>query len=208
MKKIIDWISTLFVFILLILVVVFRNDLTTCAIISSIFGIVIGSFGIFNKNSYGMLVLSISICLLSSTLLYIKDILVYMDALTFMICSSVFIVTLLSFITDIINTKNIMKKYDSNVIGKVVDLIRDKNIVKEVYLPLYEYEVNGNVYNIEGYKYYDKNIPDIGDEITLRIDSNEPTEVYFKKTFFEEFKFKIVTIVLMVMCLIILVSLF
>lgn len=208
MKKIIDWISTLFVFILLILVVVFRNDLTTCAIISSIFGIVIGIFGIFNKNSYGMLVLSISICLLSSTLLYIKDILVYMDALTFMICSSVFIVTLLSFITDIINTKNIMKKYDSNVIGKVVDLIRDKNIAREVYLPLYEYEVNGNVYNIEGYKYYDKNIPDIGDEITLRIDSNEPTEVYFKKTFFEEFKFKIVTIVLMVMCLIILVSLF
>lgn len=208
MKKIIDVFSTLLIFIFAILVVIFRNDLTICAIVASIFGIVIGLCGIFNKKGYGTLLLLISICLLSSTLLYINDVLEYDDALTFMICSSVFILTLLSFIVDSINTKNIMKKYDIEVIGKVVDLIQDKNISKEVYVPIYEYEVNGNIYSIEGYKYYDKNIPDIGDEVKLRVDSNEPTEVYFKKTFFEEFKFKIVTIVLMVMCLIILVSLF
>ena len=208
MKKVLDWLTTLLVFLLAVLVVIFRNDLTICAIIASIFGIVIGILNLINKNNYGTLVISISICLLISVLLYINNIFEYMDALTFMICSSVLLLTILSFITDIINTKNILKKYDTNVIGKVVDLIEDQNVSKEVYVPVYEYEVNGLIYNIDGYKYYDKNIPNIGDEIVLRIDSKEPTEVYFKKTFFEEFKFKIVAIVMMIMCIIILVSLF
>lgn len=208
MKKVLDWLTTLLVFLLAILVVIFRNDLTICAIIASIFGIVIGILNLINKNNYGTLVISISICLLISVLLYINNIFEYMDALTFMICSSVLLLTILSFITDIINTKNILKKYDTNVIGKVVDLIEDKNVSKEVYVPVYEYEVNGLIYNIDGYKYYDKNIPNIGDEIVLRIDSKEPNEVYFKKTFFEEFKFKIVAIVMMIMCINILVSLF
>lgn len=87
-------------------------------------------------------------------------------------------------------------------------MIQDKNVSNEVYVPLYEYVVDSVTYNIEDYKYYDKNVPNIGDEIVLRVDSKEPGEVYFKKTISEVIRFKFVTIILMIMCVCILVSLF
>lgn len=208
MKKILDFISALLIFILGILVIVFRNDLITLAIIAGVIGILIGLCNMINKNNNGILIFVISICLLVSVSIYNNKILGYSDTLTFMICCSVFFISLFSFIKDIFDIKTILKKYDLIVTGKVVDLIQDKNVSKEVYVPLYEYVVNDVAYNIEDYKYYDKNIPNIGDEIILRVDSKEPREVYFKKTVFEVIRFKFVTILLMIMCICILVSLF
>lgn len=208
MKNVLDWISMVLIFILGILVIIFREDLTTLALIAGIFGIIIGLCNVINKHNNGLLVLIISICLLVSMSLYKNKVLSYSDTLTFMICCSVFFISLFSFVKDIFDTKTILNKYDLTVNGKVIDLLQDKNVSKEVYVPLYEYVVDNVTYNIEDYKSYDKNVPNIGDEIILRVDSKEPGEVYFKKTIFEVIRFKFVTILLMIMCIGILVSLF
>lgn len=208
MKKVIDGITGLLILVLVILIAVFKDNLSIVALCTGIIGTIIGICLMIKKSEHGILMLSITISLLIGTILYLTDLFVYEDSLTFTISSSVLLLTLLSLIRDGLIKKAMMLKFDTLVKGIVIDLIPNKNVSKECYIPLYEYEINGLKYEIEYYKSLDKNIPDIGDEISFRIDSNEPTEVYFIKSFIEEFKFKIVGIVTIIVCLLILVSLF
>lgn len=207
-NKILDGILGLLVLALVILLVVFRTNYDALLYSASILGVLIGILFVLKKASYGYLIISVSGSLLLSTIFYYSKILIFNDCVTFMICSSVALLMFFSTVFDYIIKKAIKGKYSLEVIAKVIDLEKNRNVQKECYAPVYEYEVNGTIYEIVAPYFLDKNIPSIGDELTVRVDPKVPEHVYFNKELKEEIKEKVVSIILMVVCIIIIIGLF
>jgi len=193
---------------LVILLVVFRKDYDALLYSASILGILLGICFVFKKYNYGYLIVSMAGSLLLSTIFYYQKILIFNECVTFMICSSVALLMFFTTIFDGLIKKGIKAKYSLEVMAKVIDLEQNKNVKKECYAPVYEYEVDGTIYEIVAPYYLDKNIPAIGDELMVRVDPTNAEQVYFDKSISEELKEKFVAIVLMIVCIMIIVGLF
>lgn len=94
------------------------------------------------------------------------------------------------------------------VLAFVVDLVKNPNTKKEYYQPIYQFEINGEVYTVEGLTFIDKFIPKIGESIKLYVDSKNYTDVYFDKSKREKIYSMGVGLFLMIASLVILISLF
>lgn len=210
MKKenILDGITLVLGLALVILLVVFRKDYDALLYSASILGILLGICFVFKKYNYGYLIVSMAGSLLLSTIFYYQKILIFNECVTFMICSSVALLMFFTTIFDGLIKKGIKAKYSLEVMAKVIDLEQNKNVKKECYAPVYEYEVDGTIYEIVAPYYLDKNIPAIGDELMVRVDPTNAEQVYFDKSISEELKEKFVAIVLMIVCIMIIVGLF
>ena len=125
-----------------------------------------------------------------------------------MVCSSVALLMFFSVVFDSLIKKGIRTKYSLEVTARVIDLEQNVNVKKECYAPVYEYEVDGNVYEIVAPYFLDKNIPAIGDELVVRVDPTNAEQVYFNKTIGDELKEKFVAICLIIVCVLIIVGLF
>lgn len=207
-EKILDGISVILGLALVILLVVFRKDYDALLYSASILGILLGICLILKKLNYGYLVVSMAGSLLLSTIFYYQKILIFNECVTFMICSSVALLMFFTTIFDALIKKGIKSKYSLEVMAKVIDLEQNKNVKKECYAPVYEYEVDGTIYEIVAPYYLDKNIPAIGDELMVRVDPTNAEQVYFDKSLSDELKDKFVAIVLMIVCIMIIVGLF
>ena len=207
-EKILDGITLVLGLALVILLVVFRKDYDALLYSASILGILLGICFIFKKYNYGYLIVSMAGSLLLSTIFYYQKVLIFNECVTFMICSSVALLMFFTTIFDSLIKKGIKAKYSLEVMAKVIDLEQNKNVKKECYAPVYEYEVDGTIYEIVAPYYLDKNIPAIGDELMVRVDPTNAEQVYFDKSISEELKEKFVAIVLMIVCIMIIVGLF
>lgn len=207
-EKILDGITLVLGLALVILLVVFRKDYDALLYSASILGILLGICFILKKYNYGYLIVSMAGSLLLSTIFYYQKILIFNECVTFMICSSVALLMFFTTIFDGLIKKGIKTKYSLEVMAKVIDLEQNKNVKKECYAPVYEYEVDGTIYEIVAPYYLDKNIPAIGDELMVRVDPTNAEQVYFDKSLSEELKEKFVAIVLMIVCIMIIVGLF
>lgn len=207
-EKILDGISVILGLALVILLVVFRKDYDALLYSASILGILLGICLILKKLNYGYLVVSMAGSLLLSTIFYYQKVLIFNECVTFMICSSVALLMFFTTIFDTLIKKGIKSKYSLEVMAKVIDLEQNKNVKKECYAPVYEYEVDGTIYEIVAPYYLDKNIPAIGDELMVRVDPTNAEQVYFDKSLSDELKDKFVAIVLMIVCIMIIVGLF
>ena len=207
-EKILDGISVILGLALVILLVVFRKDYDALLYSASILGILLGICFILKKLNYGYLVVSMAGSLLLSTIFYYQKVLIFNECVTFMICSSVALLMFFTTIFDGLIKKGIKSKYSLEVMAKVIDLEQNKNVKKECYAPVYEYEVDGTIYEIVAPYYLDKNIPAIGDELMVRVDPTNAEQVYFDKSLSDELKDKFVAIVLMIVCIMIIVGLF
>lgn len=206
--KILDVLSIVLFFVFGILLIVFKNNYSVLLYTTSIIGFLVGIIFILKKASFGFLISSVAGSLFFSTLFYYQKILVFNDCLAFMICSSVALLMFFTIVFDFINKFCIKSKYSLKVVAKVVDLKINKNIKKECYAPVYEYEVDNKVYEIISPFYFYRNVPAIGDEFIIRVDPNSNEEVYFSKSFGEEFKEKFVAILLIIICVFIIIGLF
>ena len=207
-EKILDGITLVLGLALVILLLVFRKDYDALLYSASILGILLGICFVFKKYNYGYLIVSMAGSLLLSTIFYYQKILIFNECVTFMICSSVALLMFFTTIFDGLIKKGIKAKYSLEVMAKVIDLEQNKNVKKECYAPVYEYEVDGTIYEIVAPYYLDKNIPAIGDELMVRVDPTNAEQVYFDKSISEELKEKFVAIVLMIVCIMIIVGLF
>lgn len=207
-EKILDSITIVLGLALVILLVVFRKDYDALLYSASILGILLGICFILKKYNYGYLIVSMAGSLLLSTIFYYQKILIFNECVTFMICSSVALLMFFTTIFDGLIKKGIKSKYSLEVMAKVIDLEQNKNVKKECYAPVYEYEVDGTIYEIVAPYYLDKNIPAIGDELMVRVDPTNAEQVYFDKSLSEELKDKFVAIILMIVCIMIIVGLF
>ena len=207
-EKILDGITLVLGLALVILLLEFRKDYDALLYSASILGILLGICFVFKKYNYGYLIVSMAGSLLLSTIFYYQKILIFNECVTFMICSSVALLMFFTTIFDGLIKKGIKAKYSLEVMAKVIDLEQNKNVKKECYAPVYEYEVDGTIYEIVAPYYLDKNIPAIGDELMVRVDPTNAEQVYFDKSISEELKEKFVAIVLMIVCIMIIVGLF
>lgn len=207
-NKILDVIIGIIGIAIAILFIIFKDNYQVLLYCMSSLGILIGICFVLKKANYGYLIVSICGSLLLSTIFYYNKILGFNDCVTFMICGSVALVMFFTTIFDYLIKKGIKMKYSLNVVARVIDLEKNRNVSKECYAPVYEYMVDDQYYEIVAPYYLDKNIPSIGDELNLRVDPKEPEQVYFDKSLTEEIKDKVVAIFLMVVCVIIIIGLF
>ena len=207
-EKIIDGIIGVLVLVLVILCVVFKESYFNLLISVGVLGLLLGILFILKKANYGFFVVSMALSLLISCVLYKTDVFIFNEAMTFMICSSVFFLMLFSTIFDFVNKRIIKEQYSLLVIATLIDLERNKNVKKECYLPIFEYEVDGIVYEIAAPYYIEKNVPSLGETISIMVNPKQHDQAYFKKPIKEDIKNISMAIFLMLACLIIIIGLF
>lgn len=205
-------ITTALIYIITILTIIlmlyFQKDLTKVAWIVGTGATIVGILTIFKKNNYGYLIFSTGISLFLAVLLYSMDILSKSNSITFMICLSICLLMIITFIISKTNKKKISAMYDLTIEAKVSDLVKNPNTKKEYYQALYDYIVNDTSYTVGSPNFICKNIPNIGDTLNIRVSSKDPTEVYFDKRPIDELYEKALTIGLIIVTAIIIVTLF
>ena len=193
---------------IVILLVVFKDNMKVIAVILSIGLIMVGICLLLQKKKVGVLSFSGGLSLLISYLLNVNKILIFVDSFTFFICSSVLFMLVSTFVVEIFNRKAIYKKYNMVVEAQVIDLERNPNSKKEFYRPIYEYIINDIVYQVAYIRYIDKLIPNIGDRLKILVMSEDHQEIYFLPEKQEEIKNLIVGLFLVVASIIIIIGLF
>ena len=201
-------IKYLLIICFLILVIIFRENVKVLVCIGGITLILVGIIFLIQKKTNGLLVLSLGISIISSFLLYIFNILVLADTIIYLLTSTVILTFICYLIVEFVTRKIIYKTYTIKSEAIVVDLIKNNNTKKEFYKPLFQYEVNGNVYDVM-YPYFIKSfIPKIGDSKKILIHPDDNTEVYFIKEKYEDIKNVVMSIFFIIAAFIILIGLF
>lgn len=207
-KKILDNLSFGVVVISLLLIVVFKDKVQTMLFIASGGFILYGILAFLDGNRYGVVSLGCGISLFGTMLLYINEVLDKVDSITFIVCMSMSMIIVISYVFMFINEKAIFKKYSLIVEAEVVDLEKNPNTKKEYYSPVYAYSLKNKDYLVNLPYYINRNIPKIGDKIKLYVDPDDNLDVYFDKNLFNKIRYWGSGIVLIVVCIGIIVSLF
>lgn len=210
MKKetILDTLSFIVAIVTIIVVVCLRSNYTYLILCGSIGATLYGLLASLNKNNYGYLFLSIGCSALITIILYMNKVLVRADAITFMITCSVFTLMIITLIFNYLNRKNNFKTYDLMVEGKVIDLVKNPNTKKEYFQPVYEFEVDGEVFNVNYPVFKNRFIPNIGDTEKIYVNSKDHKDVFFDKTVGEKICDYAVSAFLIIASLIIMITLF
>ncbi len=180
--KILDSMAFIVGVLTVILVALLNKNVMMMGIVGGMGAFFFGLINIMRKNNYGYVFTSCGLGCAISFLLYKYHILDRPDALMFMICSSTFLLMLISFIFDFINNKELFKIYNMEIIGVVVDLVKNPNTKQDYYQVIYEYEVDDKIYRVARPGFINKNIPNMGDKDKIYVDSQDYANVYFKKS--------------------------
>lgn len=165
--------------ILAILTLIFQKNMSYILIIYGIGATIIGLLSIIIQKKYGILLIGLGANIVITYFLYIKEILTLPKCITFMICSSLSSIILITIIMGFIIRAMMKKKYIMEIDATVVDLIKEPNTKREYYKPLYAYKFKNTDYEIEALDYVKYFIPKIGSKVRINIKPDEPTEVYF-----------------------------
>lgn len=207
-EKLLNNLSFFIGIITVVLVVIFNNNFLLASFIGGIGAFLYGILVSINKNNYGYLFISLGIGAFSSVILYRTGVFDKVNAITYMICVSVFVLMLITFIFTFINKKENSKLYDLVVEAVVVDLVKNKNTKKDFYQVIYEYELDDKRYTVGTPGFIEKNIPNIGDKKKIYVDSNDHSNVYFDKSLKEKITNNLIVLSLMIISLVIVISLF
>ncbi len=194
--------------ITIVFIAIFRNNIFIEGIIAGIGALLYGICIMFNKNTSGYLFFSIGVSLSLALGLYNYKVLDKEEALTFMICMSVFLLMLVTLIFMYINKKSLFKVYSKCVEGEVVNLVKNPNTNKEYYQVIYHYSIDGSMYTVGAPEFINKHVPNIGDKQNIYVDANDPSNVYFDKSKKEKIYNVSFCVGLMLVSLIIVISLF
>lgn len=210
MKKetVLDTLSFIVAVVTIILVVCLKSNFTYLILAGSIGSILYGLLASLNKNNYGYIFLSLGISALVTILLYMNKILDKSDSITFMITGSVFMLMIITLIFNYLNRKVNFKKYNMVVEGRVIDLVKNPNTKKEYFQPVYEFEVDGEVFNVDYPMFKNKFIPNIGDTQKIYVNSKDHKDVFFDKSTGEKIYDYALSAFLIIASLIIMITLF
>ena len=210
MKKdtIIDNLSFVVGLITIILLVIFRNNLSLDILITSIGISLYGLISVFRKNRYGYFLISVGLSLLITILLYRNDILDKVDSITFMIVCSIFLLMICSFIFDYFNKKETLSIFSMTVEGELIDLKRNPNMKKDYFQPIYRYTIKKDNYVVGYPKYLNKFLPKIGSTIKIHVNPDNYEETYFDKSKLDVLYTYLISLFLLIASLIIMITLF
>lgn len=205
--KIIDYLLYGVGIITVLVILIFQKNLAYVFLGGSICAIFLGVLFFLKGEKYGSSITGFGIAGISSILIYRNGILDYTDSITFMIASSLGFSSILSIIFDFINVNTFNKKYSMMVVGKVIDLeVSQSN--KKYFRPIYGFEIDKDKYEVAYPMYVCKDIPAIGDDMPIFVDPNNYEDVYFKRSLLMAIKVYAISIVLLIACIGIAISLF
>lgn len=208
MEKILNIISYILGISLAILVLIFKNNFFLLLCILVVYLIFFGIIWIILKKQFGSIALSAGISILLAIILNKSNVLVMSDSVTFAICLSLILILGLSFLMDYMLRRRILRMYTIVTDAEVIDLIINPNSKKEMYLPVYSYKVNNELYEVSYFRFFTKNIPQIGSKKTIRINPYNYADVFFEQEKSNKFLNMCCYIFLIIVCISIIVGLF
>lgn len=207
-NKIVDMLLSIFGIIIALLIIVFQKQNFILFSIAFIGCVIFGILLLLKNNKVGLLLSGIGIGGISSLLIYTNKILDMGHTVTFFFLLSLTVMLILSLIVGIIYRINILKEYSLIVDGEVVDLIKNPNVKKDYYMPVYKYVIDGNEYFVEDINFKHNFVPNIGQIKKLYVDPNDPLQVYFLPSKFNDIKNVFGILFLSILCIIVIISLF
>ena len=181
MKKTIENIIYIIGAILLITIVALKDKYFIMLSIAAVGLIIVGILLAIIKNNYAPVVIPIGVSLGISILLYsFTKIPAYKLTLLFFMLSLAFIM-IATVIKYYITLKHNINTHKLEIAAEVTDLVKNPNLETEVYFPVLSYEIDGEYFDINyPVGYAKKDVPSIGDKITINVNPNDHIDVYFK----------------------------
>lgn len=207
-NKIIDVLIFIFGVVFALLLIAFQKQNDKLFIVAFSACIVFGILLLFKFNKLGLLLEGIGIGGIVSLIIYYNEILKLGNTVTFFFCLSLAVMLILSLILGIIYRINVMKKFNLIIEGEVVDLVKNPNVKKDYYMPVYKYVIDGNEYFVEDINFKHNFVPNIGQIKKLYVDPNDPLQVYFLPSKFNDIKNVFGILFLSILCIIVIISLF
>lgn len=207
-NKIIDVLIFIFGVVFALLLIAFQKQNDKLFIVAFLGCIVFGILLLFKFNKLGLLLEGIGIGGIVSLIIYYNEILKLGNTVTFFFCLSLAVMLILSLILGIVYRISVMKKFNLIIEGEVVDLVKNPNVKKDYYMPVYKYVIDGNEYFVEDINFKHNFVPNIGQIKKLYVDPNDPLQVYFLPSKFNDIKNVFGILFLSILCIIVIISLF
>ena len=208
MEKILSNIKYVLVVILMILLLVFKDNIYNCFYVITIFCILLGIIYFIEKKEQWILMELFGVDSIMSVIFYKKDVLDFASTITFFISIFLLFSMLFATIKIILSLKNVKKDYQKVVEAEVAEYIENPNSKKKYYKVLYKYKIKKEEYYVESPILLKNNLPEIGSKKTLYLNEKDILDVYFPPP-----KLKAVLligsgVVSIIICLIVVIKLF
>lgn len=178
-NKILNFLIYIIIGVCFLLFLFFQKDMSYLFVIFSSFCLLIGLCYILKKNRLGTLAFGVGVSGLITFYIYYKRYLLIYDCITFMICLTMSIILLLTFIFTLCNFVYFKKKYSILLYAEVVDIMQEKRNKKDFYLPIYSYELDGKKYTVESVQFFKRFIPDLGVRKRVYVNPEDLLDVFF-----------------------------
>ena len=207
-NKIIDSIRFTIGVVTLILVFIFKSNLSTVGLVAGVGVALYGVCSLLMGERLGYVFSGLGSSLFISIIIYKMKILPQFESITFFMCLSLSLIVIISIIFDEITDKEMKKKHSLEVESTVIDLVKNPNTNKEFYQPIYEYVIDDVVMEVGAPGYYEKRIPKLGDKLIIYVNPEDHLDVYFEKGKIDK-KYNIaVGLFLLIASIVIIISLF
>lgn len=207
-NKIIDTLKFIIGVITVILVVVFKDNLSTAGLVGGIGVALYGVCSFLLGDKLGYIFTSLGVSLVSALSIYKLDILEQFESVTFFICLAMALIVIFSLIFEYITDKNFKKIHSLEVEAEVIDLFKNPNTTKEFYQPIYAYRVGKQDLEVGAPGFYDKGLPKLGDKLKIYVNPNDNLDVYFEKKMADKLHFFAVGAFFLVASIVIIITLF
>ena len=208
MKKAIDNIIYILGAILLIVIVYLNDKYALMLTITAVFLVIIGLLLLMNGNNYAALILPIGICLSMSIAFYKAQKFALSTAAIFFFLSCLALIMLITIIKYHYSIKSREKTHKITIDAEITDLVRNPNFDIDYYTPVLTYEIDGESFDVNYNKGFTKQVPQIGDTIRIYVNPNDHSDVFFKPELSTLLKNYISSILIILICIFILISIF
>ena len=207
-NKIIDPIRFTIGVVTLILVFIFKSNLSTVGLVAGVGVALYGVCSLLMGERLGYVFSGLGSSLFISIIIYKMKILPQFESITFFMCLSLSLIVIISIIFDEITDKEMKKKHSLEVESTVIDLVKNPNTNKEFYQPIYEYVIDDVVMEVGAPGYYEKRIPKLGDKLIIYVNPEDHLDVYFEKGKRDKIYNIAVGLFLLIASIVIIISLF
>ncbi|MBR6821023.1 MAG: hypothetical protein IKM55_02230 [Bacilli bacterium] len=207
-NKIIDSIRFTIGVVTLILVFIFKSNLSTVGLVAGVGVALYGVCSLLMGERLGYVFSGLGSSLFISIVIYKMKILPQFESITFFMCLSLSLIVIISIIFDEITDKEMKKKHSLEVESTVIDLVKNPNTNKEFYQPIYEYVIDDVVMEVGAPGYYEKRIPKLGDKLIIYVNPEDHLDVYFEKGKRDKIYNIAVGLFLLIASIVIIISLF
>lgn len=207
-NKIIDSIRFTIGVVTLILVFIFKSNLSTVGLVAGVGVALYGVCSLLMGERLGYVFSGLGSSLFISMIIYKMKLLPQFESITFFMCLSLSLIVIISIIFDEVTDKDMKKKHSLEVESTVIDLVKNPNTNKDFYQPIYEYVIDDVVMEVGAPGYYEKRIPKLGDKLKIYVNPEDHLDVYFEKGKRDKIYNIAVGLFLLIASIVIIISLF